>query len=526
MALLLVLTLDGIGESRQLESGGLTVGRAEDNDWILTGTAARRALSRRHCRFDMGSRGATVTDLGSTNGTNVDGQPLAPRKPRPLRGGESIEIGVYRLLVELVESVAQASELLPALGMPGADPSTGVRGLSVPLARQARRANAAAGEQDAFSGAMFREAANPDATPRPQLQGDPLAGAFKEDLSPLPRSRKSPSRAERQSVDAAPHLEAMLPRRQPEAPARIAQPVVAFPDPLGSFTPSEPPKRRAPEVSASAPASKQQVRRQPGVERDPFGLGSTEKASSPLPIREEEPAQLGNPAAVVAEKVGSRQVADTQGMVGAALRTAFLAGADLPASIADDRAPEQFFRESGRMFATLADGLRELLVMRAIVKDHAGLDRTQISATLNNALKLSVSRQEAVAALLSKPEDGYLPPLAAVEASFRDLKAHEMAILDGVQSAVDELLELFKPAALEQKLDGSGMLANLLQGGRRARLWELYQERYDDIARSARTRFMGRLDDAFRTAYARKTAEMSGGGGDSPVARSPRAASL
>jgi predicted component of type VI protein secretion system len=78
---------------------------------------------------------------------------------------------------------------------------------------------------------------------------------------------------------------------------------------------------------------------------------------------------------------------------------------------------------------------------------------------------------------------------------------------------------------LEAKLDGSGMLANLLQGGRRARLWELYQERYEDIARSARSRFMGRLDDAFRSAYARKSAEMSAGR-DVPAARSPRTSRL
>jgi type VI secretion system protein ImpI len=82
-------------------------------------------------------------------------------------------------------------------------------------------------------------------------------------------------------------------------------------------------------------------------------------------------------------------------------------------------------------------------------------------------------------------------------------------VLDGVQAAVDELLALFNPEALERNLDGAGLLANLLQGGRRARLWELYQERYEEIAKAARSRFMGRLDEAFRSGYSRKAAEVA-----------------
>jgi type VI secretion system FHA domain protein len=520
MALLLVLTLDGTGESRQLSAGGLTVGRAENNDWVLTDISVPPALSRRHCRFDMGLRGATVTDLGSTNGTILDGRPLAPRKPTPLRGGESIEIGLCRLLVEIAESDTRASEL-PALDVATADPSIGVRGLSMPPARQARRSVDAPPTQDAkgLSGVMFREADTPAAPPTVPLQNDPLAGAFNENLPPLPRNRKSTPPDERPNVEGAPHLEAMLPRRHREA--RTGAPVGAFADPLGSFKPPEPAKQRAPDVSAATPEPKQQPRHRTDVERDPFGLGAEEKAATQSPKRDEEPAKIARAPLRQVSPIDDKPAPEIQDSAGAALRAAFLRGANLPTSTPDDRTPEQFFRETGRMFAKLADGLRELLAVRAIIKDHAGLDRTQISATLNNPLKLSANTREAVTALLGKPEDGYLAPLAAVEAGFRDLKAHELAILDGVQSAVDELLELFKPNTLERKLDGSGMLANLLQGGRRARLWELYQERYDDIARSARTRFMGRLDDAFRSAYARKSAEISAGS-DSPVALSPR----
>jgi type VI secretion system protein ImpI len=162
------------------------------------------------------------------------------------------------------------------------------------------------------------------------------------------------------------------------------------------------------------------------------------------------------------------------------------------------------------MFAKMAEGLRELLAVRAIIKDQAGLDSTRISATLNNPLKLSATGREATTVLLGKPEAGYLAPLPAIEAGFRDLKAHELAVLEGVQSAVDELLDLFSPAMLERKLDRSRLLENLLQGGRRARLWELYQDRYEEIAKAARNRFMGRMNEAFRAGYTRKAKEVAG----------------
>jgi len=537
MALVLVLTLEGTVESRQLRAGGLTVGRAEENDWVLTDTTAEPALSRRHCRFDMGPRGATVTDLGSMNGTMIDGRPLPARKSASLRGGEAIELGLRRLLVEVVESDAQASEL-PALGVATADPAIGVRGLSVPSAVQAQRSAGGSSARTAkgLSGTMFSEAEEPEAPPASQVQDDPLAGAFTENLRPLSRNRKSAAPSERPDVEKAPHLEAMLPRRQREMAARATAPVTAFADPLGSFKQPEPARPRKSEVSAPPPEPKQQSTRPLEVEQDPFGLNAMDRVpaqSSTEPARSavQSPCHAAEQVLTAAGR-NPLQMGPTvektdyrPDVTGATLRAAFLAGANLPASTADDRTPEQFFRETGGVFAKLADGLRELLAVRAIIKDHAGLDRTQISATLNNPMKLSANRHEAVAALLGKPEDGYLAPLAAVEAGFRDLKAHELAILDGVQSAVDELLELFKPNALESKLDGSGMLANLLQGGRRARLWELYQERYDDIAGSARTRFMGRLDEAFRTAYARKSAEMSAGM-ELPASRSPRTSRL
>ena len=73
-----------------------------------------------------------------------------------------------------------------------------------------------------------------------------------------------------------------------------------------------------------------------------------------------------------------------------------------------------------------------------------------------------------------------------------------------MRAAVAALLGRFDPKALEGDLADASTLALLLQGGRRARLWELYTERYAEIAEAARVRFLGDLDRAFAEAYESK----------------------
>jgi hypothetical protein len=51
-------------------------------------------VSRRHARITKGQGGYFVTDLGSSNGTTVDGQPLAPHRAYRLRNGDRIQVGL------------------------------------------------------------------------------------------------------------------------------------------------------------------------------------------------------------------------------------------------------------------------------------------------------------------------------------------------------------------------------------------------------------------------------------------------
>ncbi|HUB13222.1 MAG TPA: SpoIIE family protein phosphatase [Acetobacteraceae bacterium] len=67
------------------------IGRAPPADVILEGGT----VSRRHCRLEQSGDQALLSDLGSTNGTFVNGEQISA--PIALRDGAIIGIGAYRL---------------------------------------------------------------------------------------------------------------------------------------------------------------------------------------------------------------------------------------------------------------------------------------------------------------------------------------------------------------------------------------------------------------------------------------------
>ncbi len=89
-----VEVLDGNGQAARrvpLSGGIITIGRRTGNDIALLDLE----VSRQHARIDCIPPRYFVTDLGSTNGTRVNGKPVAGRYP--LNSGDVIEVGSSRL---------------------------------------------------------------------------------------------------------------------------------------------------------------------------------------------------------------------------------------------------------------------------------------------------------------------------------------------------------------------------------------------------------------------------------------------
>ena len=77
---------DGSGRSYQLTEGTHVIGRGQDSAFRLPDTG----VSRRHFEISWDGHQATLTDLGSTNGTTVNGNPVQSWQ---LNDGDVVRVG-------------------------------------------------------------------------------------------------------------------------------------------------------------------------------------------------------------------------------------------------------------------------------------------------------------------------------------------------------------------------------------------------------------------------------------------------
>ena len=82
---------DGSNRSFELHSGTTVIGRGQDSDFRLPDTG----VSRRHLEISWNGQEATLTDLGSTNGTTVNGNPVQTWQ---LTDGDVIRVGHSTLI--------------------------------------------------------------------------------------------------------------------------------------------------------------------------------------------------------------------------------------------------------------------------------------------------------------------------------------------------------------------------------------------------------------------------------------------
>jgi pSer/pThr/pTyr-binding forkhead associated (FHA) protein len=86
----------------------LDIGRSADCDLMLDDPR----VSRRHARLSYAAQGFQIQDLGSANGTLVNGQPLPPRRPSPLSPGDVVQVGSFQLAIRLATPEAPPPPVL------------------------------------------------------------------------------------------------------------------------------------------------------------------------------------------------------------------------------------------------------------------------------------------------------------------------------------------------------------------------------------------------------------------------------
>ena len=145
--------VEGTGAGRMVAlAGGVTIGRGQDADLVL----ADELVSRRHARVAPRGSGAVVEDLGSRNGTFLNGDGI--HGLTRLEPGDQLQLGVT--LVEL-RSARQIAERPSA-----------VHPVPPPLAVPRRAPDYLAGVAGTDDGARTPAVAEP--APRPRHELDPL----------------------------------------------------------------------------------------------------------------------------------------------------------------------------------------------------------------------------------------------------------------------------------------------------------------------------------------------------------------
>ncbi len=490
----LTLHMQGTGampsgaSSTVLGNGALTIGRADGNDMILPDPD--RAISSRHCVIEERGSEYVLLDI-STNGTflNYTQQPLGPT-PTPLNHGDTILVGGFEFRVEITAG----------MGAPPVDPYANI---AAPMANDPLMPMAPA-PADGFVGGLndpgmaqgggdylndllgSGPAQGPDASglsapapdPAPLIPDDedmfggPAADVF--DGEPVSAQSHSSSAND---FFAAPDLAPSEPTFSSGGGDIGGGGGNVIPDdwdlsedlpaPIEPTAPEavSPQKLQAPSVPMpSAPASDQ-------VALD---------VQTPTP-----PA-----AALPIEPVATMPVSGDAARV-------FFAAADAAELDIPDEDLIAAMQRSGAAYRIMVEGLRDVLMTRASIKSEFRLGQTMISPDGNNPIKFSISGDQAVEAMLKPNMPGYLDAEKAAKEAMDDIKAHEVAMMTGMQAAIKNLLAKFDPATLSERIESKKSLF----GGKKAKKWDIFEKMYGEIAAEAEDDFQALFGKAFAKAY-------------------------
>ncbi|WP_322029019.1 type VI secretion system-associated FHA domain protein TagH [Paraburkholderia sp. J76] len=170
-----------------------------------------------------------------------------------------------------------------------------------------------------------------------------------------------------------------------------------------------------------------------------------------------------------------------------------------PADVAHLSAQE-VARLTGALLREATQGTMSVLRSRAMARREARMAMTMIEARDNNPLKFFPDADRALTQMLGARGRGYLAPDEALRAAYRDIQAHELALVAGMRAAFDDAMSRIDPAAIERSLDAPAGLEALV-GNRRARLWQRFVKTWEQVSRDAGDEFKQRFGEPFGRAY-------------------------
>lgn len=284
-----------------------------------------------------------------------------------------------------------------------------------------------------------------------------------------------------------------------DAPSVPEPPSVAVPDPVpeadltaGPFAAAEPAAPAFDPFATSAapfdPFSTDPNR--PTPQRAPAQSAMVEPVAVPAPSAAPEPA-------IAAETT----ITNTD-----AARAFLLAVGAEEVRITDAELPDTMAR-LGRTLKSMITGLREILMTRTSIKSEFRIEQTMVNVGGNNPLKFSVTPEQAIEAIVKPTARGYLPAEAAAAQALEDIKAHEIAMMTGMEAALKGVLAKLNPAILTSKIEAKGGFGGFFSN-RKAQYWETYETMYAEISDQAENDFHELFAREFAQAYRAQLARL------------------
>lgn len=172
---------------------------------------------------------------------------------------------------------------------------------------------------------------------------------------------------------------------------------------------------------------------------------------------------------------------------------AFMDGAQLDLSTMRGAEPAAVLQRAGRLYRQIIGHVHDLLRDRSAVKAQFRAEQTMVTPANANPFK-SLMPDELAVRLLRSDQKGYLASEEAVEATFRDVKRHQLAVLSGMHRALVGLVNRLNPDEIEELLGKRSTMSIVTAGGKKAAAWDTYRAYFEqlerDIADLDRSSFM------------------------------------
>jgi type VI secretion system protein len=252
-------------------------------------------------------------------------------------------------------------------------------------------------------------------------------------------------------VDVVAHL------RDGPAPAPISKPM---PAPISTPIPTPPPAPTPPVQPVQSPPAKRSAPASPARSSSP---APRDKAAAKPAV---SPANEGDLMSVVLAAAGIEGVEPSQ----------------------------ELAETLGAVLRVSVGGVMDVLRTRERMKDDMRLRGTTFKPQHNNPLKFSANVDDAFHNMLVKRNTAYLSPPDAVDDALRDVRDHQSAIIAAMRLAFESMLAHFDPTRLQEDFDKQMKKGSILGVPAKLRYWDLYREKYGELAKDG--------DGSFRTLFA------------------------